>query len=576
MSDTVRTTSAAGGAVTVPPRVDSEATTFDFAPAKRVTFAFLGTGLLALLIGALLGPLQAFNYGGINLYGFLRPIVQSYYQGLTLHGVLNALVFTTFFISGLMFYLPVRELRVKPMMGFVWAAYGTMVAGLLIAAVGILGNTSSVLYTFYPPLMGHWTFYLGLALVVVASLMMAVEVLRMRAVWRAQHPDSATPIVTYMVAVTWAMWILASLGIVVSVVWFLLPWSLGLRTGVDPLLARTLFWYTGHPIVYFWLLPAYVSWYGLVPRQAGGELASDPLARLAFIMFLLFSTPVGFHHQFTDAGVPAGWKMVHSMLTMFVGIPSLLTAFTVAASLEIGGRRRGGRGVLGWIGALPWKNASFTAQVLAMIAFIFGGAGGFVNASFNLNMLVHNTAWIPGHFHLTVGTAVTLTFMGITFWLIPHLLARPLYGPRMALASAWAWFVGMMVFALGMHWQGILGVPRRAQISDMPAAYAEAYLNAQVPMAITSLSGVILLVAIVLYFTVIFGTVFSRARLSPAETPEIPFAAKGLMRREGVIAMLDSLRIWFIFAAFLVLVAYGPSLVSMFATQVTVPGFTLW
>jgi cytochrome c oxidase subunit I len=97
--------------------------------------------------------------------------------------------------------------------------------------------------------------------------------------------------------------------------------------------------------------------------------------------------------------------MVHSLLTMFVGIPSLLTAFTVAASLEIGGRRRGGTGVLGWIRALPWKNASFTAQVLAMISFIFGGAGGIVNASFNLNMLVHNTAWIPGHFHLTVGTA---------------------------------------------------------------------------------------------------------------------------------------------------------------------------
>ena len=339
---------------------------------------------------------------------------------------------------------------------------------------------------------------------------------------------------------------------------------------------RTLFWYTGHPIVYFWLLPAYVSWYALVPKQAGGELASDALARLAFIMFLLFSVPVGFHHQFSDPGIPAGWKMVHSMLTMFVGIPSLLTAFTVAASLEIGGRRRGGKGVLGWIGALPWKNASFTAQVLAMISFIFGGAGGFVNASFNLNMLVHNTAWIPGHFHLTVGTAVTLTFMGISFWLIPHLLAKPLFSPRMALWSAWTWFVGMMTFGLGMHWQGILGVPRRAQISNLPAAWAEAYANAQVPMVITSVSGAILLVSIVLYFTVVFRTVFSSRRLADADVPAIPFASTQPMRREGVIAMLDNFKVWFAFAVFLVLVAYGPSLIYMFANQQPVPGYRLW
>ncbi len=544
-------------------------------PEKRVTFAFLITGLIALLVGSLLGPLQAFNYGNINLYEYV-PFLQSYYQGLTLHGVLNALVFTTFFISGLLLYLPARELGLRPAMQWVWGAYGIMLGGLVLAGAGIISNTSNVLYTFYPPLYGHWSFYTGLALVVVASLMIGAEVLRLRAKWRKQNPGQATPIVTYMSSITWLMWMLASVGIVVEVVWFLIPWSLGWRDGVDPLLMRTLFWYTGHPIVYFWLLPAYVSWYALVPKQAGGELASDALARLAFIMFLLFSVPVGFHHQFADPGVPAGWKMVHSLLTMFVGIPSLLTAFTVAASLEIGGRRRGGRGVLGWIGALPWKNASFTAQVLAMISFIFGGAGGIINASFNLNMLVHNTAWIPGHFHLTVGTAVTLTFMGITFWLVPHLLKRPLFSPRLALWSAWTWFVGMMVFALGMHWQGILNVPRRAQISNLPAAWAEAYMSAQVPMVITSISGAILLVSLILYFTVLFRTVFSRRRLADAEVPEIPFSSTRPMRREGVVAMLDNYKVWFGFAVFLVLVAYGPSLIYMFANQVPVPGYRLW
>ena len=78
------------------------------------------------------------------------------------------------------------------------------------------------------------------------------------------------------------------------------------HAATDPLLARTLFWFTGHPIVYFWLLPAYISWYMLVPRQAGGKLFSDPMARASFILFLILSAPPGLHHQVTDPGIHEG------------------------------------------------------------------------------------------------------------------------------------------------------------------------------------------------------------------------------------------------------------------------------
>lgn len=544
-------------------------------PEKRVTLAFIITGLVALLIGALIGPLQALNYAGINLYGYF-PFLQSYYQGLTLHGVLNALVFTTFFISGLLLYLPARELDMRPDMNLAWGSYWTMLAGLVLAGAAVVTNTSSVLYTFYPPLQGHWAFYVGLSLVVVASTAVGFEVIRMRVRWKRANPGKVTPLVTYMSVATWLMWWIASTGIIVEMLFLLIPWSLGWVSGVDPLLARTLFWWTGHPIVYFWVLPAYISWYVFLPKQAGGELVSDSLARLAFIMFLLFSTPVGFHHQFTDPGIPAAWKVIHSLLTAMVGIPSLLTAFTVAASLEIGGRRRGGRGVLGWIPKLPWRDASFTAQVLAMISFIFGGAGGIVLSSFNLNILLHNTAWIPGHFHITVGTATTLTFFGITFWLVPHLTRKPLLSNSLALAASWFWFVGMMVFALGMHWQGYLAVPRRAQISNLSPELAGAYANAALPQAITGVSGVILLIAVLLYFTVLFGTLFSRKRLEQEDTPAIPFGRVVEMRSEGIMRVLDNLSAWFVLASLLVAVAYGPTLVTMLFDQVPIPGLRLW
>lgn len=541
-------------------------------PERRVTFAFLITGFSALMLGALLGPLQALNYGGVNLYQYL-PWLQSYYQGLTLHGVLNALVFTTYLNAAILLYFPAREMKVPMNLPFVWTSYGVMTGGLAMAAVAILSNTSNVLYTFYPPLAGHWGFYLGLALVVVASLMVAFETLRMRHVWKRENPGKVTPIVTYMAVMTQLMWILASVGIVVEVVVFLLPWSMGLIQGVDPQLARTLFWWTGHPIVYYWLLPAYISWYGFMPKQAGGELVSDSLTRLAFLMFLLFSTPVGFHHQFTDPGIAAGWKMVHSLLTMFVGIPSLITAFTVAASLEVGGKRAGGRGVFGWIGKLPWGRAAFAAQVLAMIGFIFGGAGGIVNASFNLDPLINDTAWIPGHFHLTVGTAVTLTFFGLSFWWVPHLTGKRLFSNRLALAASWTWFVGMMVFAVGMHWQGLFAVPRRALVSAAPAG---TYADAAVPIFITAVSGVILLFAVIMYFTVLFGTIFGGGKLAENERPEIPFVDAIELRSVGVLRALDAVWGWFVLAVVLVAVAYLPTLIEMMINQVGIPPQRLW
>ena len=548
-------------------------------PEKRVTLAFLSVGLIALLAGFVLGPPQALNYAGVDIYDWI-PLLSSYYQGLTLHGVLMGLVFTSFFISGLLLYFPARELDMKPNMALAWTAFWMMTAGTVMAGGAMVANTSNVLYTLYPPLMGHWTFYLGLALVVVATLVVAFTVWEMRRAWKRSNPARPTPLVTYMSLVTWIMWAIASLGLATGVVVLLLPWSMGITESVDPQLFRTLFWFTGHPIVYFWLLPAYVSWYALVPRLAGGKLVSDPMARLVFVMFLLFSIPVGFHHQYADPGIPVAWKLVHNILTMFVAIPSLITAFTIAASLENAGRARGGRGVIGWLPVLPWSNPAFTAQFLAMVTFIFGGAGGIVLATLNLNLIVHNTAFIPGHFHITVGTAVTMTFMGIVFWLFPHLTGRSLKAPGAALWSVWLWFIGMMVFAIGMHWQGILGVPRRTHLANMSPHLEGFYADAAFPALLTGLGGVVLLVAGVLFFWSVIATVLSRPDGGPVPDMEIsdtlsgPYDADGRPKRSVMI--LERLGMWTVITIVLVACAYLPMIIHQVAHMSGVPGLRLW
>ncbi|MCA9965831.1 MAG: cbb3-type cytochrome c oxidase subunit I, partial [Anaerolineales bacterium] len=142
-----------------------------FARENKIAGWSLAIAISALFIGGSMGPLQKLEHVGIDLYRPLRDIgLNSYYQGLTIHGVLNALVWTTFFIVGFFTYIFVRSLNrnlTHPQVNT--AANVIMILGLVTAAVPILLNLATVLFTFYPPLMASPWFYVGLTLVVVGS-----------------------------------------------------------------------------------------------------------------------------------------------------------------------------------------------------------------------------------------------------------------------------------------------------------------------------------------------------------------------------------------------------------------------
>jgi cytochrome c oxidase subunit 1 len=536
----------------------------------RLTAAYLTVALLALLGGVLTGLAQGLEHAGINVYPALAPVVQSYYHGLSLHGVLNVLVWTTFFICGFLPFIAVEAFGTPlaaPRLG--WLTFWLMTGGLLLAAIPLVGNAATVMFTFYPPLKAHWAFYVGLTLVVVGTWLVTLNLALTWRAWRRAHPTERTPLPAFMALVTFTMWTLASLGLAAEMLFMTIPWSLGLRAGTDALLARVLFWFTGHPIVYFWLLPAYASWYTLVPRQAGGRLFSDPLARASFLLFLVLSTPLGFHHQYTDPGIHEGWKLVHAFLTFAVFFPSLLTFFNVVASLESGARARGGRGWVMWFGKLPWGDPSVAAQVLAMILFAFGGIGGLINASVSLNLLVHNTAWIPGHLHLTVGTAVTLSFMGITYWLVPMLRGRALWSRRLALVQVWLWVGGMVIFSNALHRLGLMGMPRRTMIGAAP--YIQPEWRPVLPLV--AVGGTILTLSALLYFANLVLTLVA----SRAPYPHGVAFAEAMSGPDHAPAIFDRLRPWLVLAVALIALAYGPTLAHLIATTpFDNPGMRVW
>jgi cytochrome c oxidase subunit 1 len=541
---------------------------------KRFIGWHLLVAIIALSIGSLFGPMQALEHGGIDLYPLLRVLsLQDYYKDLTLHGVLNALIWTTFFITGFL-TLAVQHGLQRPLRypKLNRAGFWIMVVGLVTAAIPILRGLASVLYTFYPPLKAHWAFYLGLTLVVVGSWIEGYGLYFTYGRWRKENPGVRTPLAAMGSLVTMVMWQFATLGVATEILTMLLPWSLGLIEGTDPQLARTYFWFTGHPLVYFWLLPAYVSWYSMLPKQAGGKLFSDSLARLAFWLFLVLSVPLGFHHQFVDPGISQIWKSIHAILTYAVFFPSMMTAFTVIASLEYSGRQRGGKGLLGWIKALPWSNPSVSAQLLAGILFFFGGIGGITNASYNINLVIHNTTWVPGHFHLTVASAVTLSFMGISYWLVPYLTGKTLWKPKLAVIQSWIWFVGMVVFSNAMHTLGLLGAPRRTPLGIAPYV-PDAWQGRLIQVAI---GGVILFIGAYLYVTIMAATGLARKKAEAREQVEVPLA-ESLADPARTPAWLDRWAPWLVATVVLIVIAYGPQLVAQISNiTLNAPGGQPW
>ena len=523
---------------------------------RRLVLAYIGIGMAHLAVGLLLGFMQGMEHAGIDLYKY--TFLRHYYQGLSMHGVFNVLIFTTFFIAGFLSFVTAYAFR-RPLYSrqLSWATFWLMTVGVVLVDWALLTNRASVLFTSYAPLKAHPAYYGGLVLVVVGTLLILTNLLLTYIGWRRENPGKPTPLLAFGALATMIMWGLASTGIAVQFVFMLLPWSLGWVDAIDPILSRTLFWFTGHPIVYFWLLPAYMSWYFLLPKQVGGRLFSEPLARLAFLLFIPLSLPVGFHHQYLDPGVSVGYKAIHAFLTFAVFMPSMMTAFTVLASLETGGRARGGKGWLGWIKKLPWSDPSVTAQALAMVLFALGGISGLVNASFTVNLVVHNTMFIPGHFHLTVGTAVALTFMAIAYWLIPYLTGRKLWGRKIAVIQAWLWFFGMALMSRGMSWAGMAGAPRRTALGSapyVPPEWVTAFNWAAVGGAILTVSGV-------LFFTVLIMTAL-RGQREATGGVEVPLA-EPLIPDEPIPAYLDRFRPWVLGATVLVIVTYGPALVGM-------------
>jgi len=496
----------------------------------------LQKNLRVIILAELLVPLTLFIFGAYH--GVLQAMYQAgviratkfagidYYQGLTAHGVINAIVLTTFFAVALGYATVSQELKSPLSISGALISMVLMLGGSVMAAVMIFMGKASVLYTFYPPLMAHPLFYLGLAVFIVGSWIPLWTWIPVYLRWRKEHPGRKTPMGVVGMFTTFIVWQMCTLPVAFEVLVQLLPWSLGWTPGVNIMLSRTLFWFFGHPLVYFWLLPTYMMYYTMLPKLAGGKLFSDFAGRFTFMAFILLSCPLGLHHQFADPGITTTSKGIQTVLTLFVAIPSLLTAFTLAASLELGGRNRGGQGLFGWWKKLPYFEGErwlFPYLFCGLIIFLFGGITGIVNASYSMNNVIHNTSWLPAHFHLTLGGPVFLGILGGSLFMITGLLKRPVVSTTMAMIVPYMWMIGTFIFSSGLFLNGLRGAPRRTNMGmtylnpASPSYRPDWWLGANMGM----IGGCIMGLACVLFFTVLIRSLL--AAPDPA-LANVPFA----------------------------------------------------
>lgn len=473
-----------------------------------------------------------------------------YFMSVTAHGVAMAYVLTTFFIMGFGYFVAVTALnRPLPAERWAWGAFSTSIVGVVMVLATILAGEASVLFTFYPPLTASPWFYIGLVLVVVGSWIWCLLMIVAMRVWKRENPGTPVPLAMFATTANAVLWLWTTIGVAVELLFQVIPAAFGLTQTIDVGLARTLFSWTLHAIVYFWLIPAYIAFYTMAPRAAGGRLFSDTMGRLTFILFLIYSLPVGMHHLLMDPEHGNGTKFIQVLLTAFVSVPTLLTIFTITASFEIAGRLRGGRGLFGWIATLPWERPMVLATGLAFVMLGLGGFGGLINMGYGMNAMIHNTSWVTAHFHLIFGGSVVIMYFAIAYEIWPRLTGREHSSFVPLRVQLWLWFIGMMVMTLPWHWLGLQGQWRRVANFN----YADPIIATWGPWVTISLGGGLTLMLSALLFVRNLAVLHR----SPVSMRAEPLYAVAVHPPRHVPAALNGFGLWNVLVLVLMLVSYG-------------------
>jgi len=465
-----------------------------------------------LLVGGVMGLMVALTrWPAVHLLP-----AEWFYLVLTGHGANVLLFWIIFFEIAVLYFASAVLLNSRlPAPKFAWLGFVLMVVGAVLTNYAVLQGDSSVMFTSYPPMQASPNFYLGLILFAVGALVGCAIFFATLVVAKEEGTyEGSIPLVTFgaLTAAIVAVFTIASGAVILIPTWL---WSLGLISYIDPLLYKVVWWAMGHSSQQI-NVSAHVSlWYLIAALLVGAQPLSEKVSRTAFLMYILFLQLASAHHLLAEPGLDASWKIVNTSYMMYLAVlGSMVHGLTVPGAIEAAQRRNGyTKGAFEWLRKAPWGNPAFAGMFLSLVMFGFiGGISGVVLGTEQLNVLMHNTLYVPGHFHGTVVAGTTLAFMAATYLVLPLIFQREIVWPKLAKIQPYLFGIGVAGISLFMMGAGTLGVSRRhwdISFSDAELSFARsagAYLMMGlngVFAIIAALGGAIFVIVVVC--TVLFG-----------------------------------------------------------------------
>ncbi len=516
-------------------------------PAEALIKANAVVAVVFLAIGGLFGLLVALTrWPAVHLLP-----AEWFYLALTAHGADVLLFWIVFFEMAVLYFASAILLGSRlAAPKFAWAAFVLMLVGAVLANIAVLQGESSVMFTSYVPMKAAPHFYLGLILFAVGALIGCFVFFGTLVVAKDEKTyQGSIPLVTFgaLTAAIIAVFTIAC-GAIILVPTLL--WSVGIISYIDPLVYKVVWWGMGHSSQQINVSAHVAVWYAIAAIVLGAKPLSEKVSRSAFLMYILFLQLASAHHLLVEPGISSEWKIFNTSYAMYLAVlGSMIHGLTVPGSIEAAQRRKGyTNGVFEWLRKAPWGNPAFSGMFLSLVMFGFlGGITGVILGTEQLNMLMHNTLYVPGHFHGTVVAGTTLAFMAITYLLVPLIFRRELILPGLARWQPYLFGIGVAGLSLFMMGAGTLGVARR----HWDITFSDARLTFEFPagaylmLGLNGLSGVLAAIGGLSFIVVVVGSIlFGRRKDAPKETvapvlsPVASYGGEGTLKLPGTITLI--------------------------------------
>ncbi len=484
-------------------------------PAQRLIKANAVAGVLALALGGLQGLMVALTrWPDVSLLP-----ADWFYLILTGHGLNVLLFWIIFFEIAILYFASAILLNSRlaaPKLG--WVGFALMAIGALTANYAVFQGDSSVMFTSYVPMRAAPLFYLGIILFAVGALIGCFIFFGTLVIAKEEKTyEGSIPLVTFgaLTAAIIAVFTIASGAIILIPT---LLWSLGLIPDIDPVIYKVVWWAMGHSSQQINVSAHVAVWYCIAAMVLGAKPLSEKVSRMAFLMYILFLQLASAHHLLVEPGISSEWKIFNTSYALYLAVVgSMIHGLSVPGAVEAAQRRRGfTRGVFEWLRKAPWGNPAFAGMFMSLVYFGFlGGISGVVMGAEQLNLIMHNTLYVPGHFHATVVAGTTLAFMAITYLVVPLIWRREIMFPTMAKWQPYIFGLGVAGISLFMMGAGTLGVSRRHwDINFTDATLSFSYPDtAFLMMALNGLSAILAALGGVMFIVIVVASIlFGRKR----------------------------------------------------------------